>query len=48
MTLAATASAWLVVGADGYRFVFLERARAEFWASKCSGQVLPLYLEVTP
>jgi hypothetical protein len=40
-----TPTAWLVVTGDGaHRSVYLERARADQWASRCHGTVYPLYL----
>lgn len=43
-----TPEAWLVVAADGYRSVFLDRVRAEAWAVRCHGNVYPLVMaEVT-
>lgn len=37
-----TAEAWLVIAADGFRSVFLDRPRAEQWAAACHGTVHPL------
>jgi hypothetical protein len=34
--------AWLVVEAEGFRAVFLERVRAERWAAQCHGVIYPL------
>lgn len=34
--------AWLVIALDGYRSLFLDRVRAEFWASRCHGKVYAL------
>lgn len=36
---AASPVAWLVIAADGFRAVFLERVRAEAWAARCHGTV---------
>jgi len=38
--------AYLVIGADGHRCVFLERVRADAWAAQCSGVVVPLVRQV--
>jgi hypothetical protein len=35
---------WLVIAADGYRSLFLDRMRAEFWATQCHGRVFALGL----
>lgn len=34
-----TAEAWLVVAADGFRAVFIDRAVAERYAARCHGTV---------
>ena len=34
-----TAAAWLVIAADGYRHVFLERVHADFRATKCAAAI---------
>lgn len=39
-----TPDAWLVIGADGFRAVFLERVRAEAWAARCHGTLHALVL----
>lgn len=36
-------AAWLVVAADGYRSVFLDRAAAERYAARVHGVVHPLF-----
>ena len=36
--------AWLVIAADGFESVFLQRARAEQYAVNCRGTVWPLGL----
>lgn len=41
---AVTPAAWLVIAADGFRAVFLERVRAEQWAARCHGTVHALVL----
>jgi hypothetical protein len=37
--------AWLVVGADGHEAVFLFRAAADLYATKCHGVVHPLVVK---
>ncbi|MDE2452741.1 MAG: hypothetical protein KGL43_04040 [Burkholderiales bacterium] len=37
--------AWLVIAADGFKVVFIDRARAVAYASRCHGIVYPLVRE---
>ena len=39
-----TPAAWLVIAADGFRAVFLDRAQAERYAVRCRGVVRALVL----
>lgn len=41
--MSALPAAWLVIAADGYRAVFLERATAERYAARVHGTVQALY-----
>jgi len=38
------AEAWLVIAADGFRAVFLDRAVADNYAVRCHGTVPPLVM----
>lgn len=40
--------AWLVIAKDGFRSVFLDKARADKYAAACHGTVHPLYLGSQP
>jgi hypothetical protein len=38
------AEAWLVVAADGFKAVFIDRAAALNYAARCHGTVYPLVI----
>ena len=40
---AADPEAWLVIAADGFKAVFIDRPAADNYAVRCHGTVHPLY-----